>query len=79
MEQTALNIDCMEYMSALPDNAFDLAIVDPPYGDGTTLGAERERERENVPRWNRFGHRFDRYKEPLEQGGHGLQSTAKKL
>jgi site-specific DNA-methyltransferase (adenine-specific) len=27
-----LNIDCMEYMSQLPDNAFDLAIVDPPYG-----------------------------------------------
>lgn len=27
-----LNIDCMEYMAALPDKAFDLAIVDPPYG-----------------------------------------------
>ena len=26
-----LNIDCMEYMAAQPDNAFDLAIVDPPY------------------------------------------------
>lgn len=26
------NIDCMEYMSTQPDNAFDLAIVDPPYG-----------------------------------------------
>ena len=24
--------DCMEYMATLPDNAFDLAIVDPPYG-----------------------------------------------
>ena len=29
-----LNIDCMEYMATLPDNAFDLAIVDPPYGIG---------------------------------------------
>lgn len=29
-----LNIDCMEYMKTLPDNAFDLAIVDPPYGIG---------------------------------------------
>lgn len=29
---TLLNIDCMEYMSGLPDKAFDLAIVDPPYG-----------------------------------------------
>ena len=27
-----LNIDCMKYMETQPDNAFDLAIVDPPYG-----------------------------------------------
>jgi len=27
-----LHIDCMEYMRTLPDKAFDLAIVDPPYG-----------------------------------------------
>lgn len=27
-----LNTDCMEYMKGLPDKAFDLAIVDPPYG-----------------------------------------------
>ena len=27
-----LNADCMEYMADLPDKAFDLAIVDPPYG-----------------------------------------------
>lgn len=26
--------DCMEYLRSLPDNAFDLAVVDPPYGDG---------------------------------------------
>ena len=26
------NIDCMEYMKGLEDNAFELAIVDPPYG-----------------------------------------------
>lgn len=29
-----LNIDCMAYMATQPDNAFDLAIVDPPYGLG---------------------------------------------
>jgi len=29
-----LNIDCMEYMKELEDNAFELAIVDPPYGIG---------------------------------------------
>lgn len=32
MTTKLLNIDCMEYMATLPDNAFDLAIVDPPYG-----------------------------------------------
>lgn len=26
------NTDCMEYMRTLPDKAFELAIVDPPYG-----------------------------------------------
>ena len=30
----AFNIDCMEYMKTLPDKAFELAIVDPPYGIG---------------------------------------------
>lgn len=32
-----LHIDCMEYMKDLPDKAFDLAIVDPPYGIGKKL------------------------------------------
>ena len=26
------NMDCMDYLRELPDNAFELAIVDPPYG-----------------------------------------------
>lgn len=30
----AYNMDCMEYMRSLPDKAFDLAVVDPPYGGG---------------------------------------------
>lgn len=33
-DATLLNGDCMEYMRGLPDNAFELAIVDPPYGIG---------------------------------------------
>lgn len=28
------NMDCMEAMKEMPDKAFDLAIVDPPYGIG---------------------------------------------
>jgi site-specific DNA-methyltransferase (adenine-specific) len=31
---TLYNCDCMEYMRGLPDKAFELAIVDPPYGIG---------------------------------------------
>ena len=26
------NVDCMEFMKTIPDNFYDLAIVDPPYG-----------------------------------------------
>ena len=32
------NMDCMEAMKDYPDNYFDLAIVDPPYGGGLTEG-----------------------------------------
>ena len=32
----AYNMDCMEAMREMPDNAFDLAVVDPPYGIGIT-------------------------------------------
>lgn len=32
------NIDCMQGMKEFPDNYFDLAIVDPPYGAGFTEG-----------------------------------------
>ena len=28
------NIDCVEYMRTMPDNSFELAVVDPPYGIG---------------------------------------------
>ena len=50
----AFNIDCMEYMKTLPDNAFELAVVAPPYGDG--MGSFKRAGK------SRFGGRFDRYK-----------------
>lgn len=46
------NCDCMEYMRTLPDNFFDLAICDPPYGNGKT-------DNDSLP--VRFGGRFDKY------------------
>jgi site-specific DNA-methyltransferase (adenine-specific) len=36
--------DCMDYMATLPDNAFELAIVDPPYGIGEDGGKFRGRK-----------------------------------
>jgi site-specific DNA-methyltransferase (adenine-specific) len=33
-DATLYHGDCMDYMRGLPDKAFDLAIVDPPYGIG---------------------------------------------
>lgn len=38
------NVDCMEYMKGLDDNAFELAIVDPPYGIGEDGGKFRDRK-----------------------------------
>ncbi len=32
-----LNVDCMLYMATLPDKSFDLAVVDPPYGNNTDV------------------------------------------
>ena len=32
MENRAFNVDCMEAMRSMPDQCFDLAVVDPPYG-----------------------------------------------
>lgn len=34
------NMDCMEGMKEFPDKYFDLAIVDPPYGDPNGGGVE---------------------------------------
>ncbi len=47
-----LNVDCMEYMATCEDNAFDLAIVDPPYGIGRSGQAETQNKERN-PKQNR--------------------------
>ena len=36
-----LNMDCMDFMKDQPDNAFDLAVCDPPYGIGESGGKSR--------------------------------------
>lgn len=52
---TLYNLDCMEYMATLPDEYFDLAIVDPPYG----IGIDGQKKTENFlrnPKQNRKHH-----------------------
>lgn len=77
-EQLAYNIDCMEYMKALPDKYFDLAVVDPPYGGGAKADAN---ESFNGSRVGRFGGRFDKYLEtkgtklsPSDDGSQSLNA-----
>ena len=36
------NMDCMEAMKQFPDGFFDLAIVDPPYGNGGGICRKRK-------------------------------------
>jgi site-specific DNA-methyltransferase (adenine-specific) len=55
------NIDCMKGMSKYPDNYFDLAVVDPPYGIGihkmnytqsTKGGVAKRRDYSSVTDWD---------------------------
>lgn len=48
----AYNMDCMEYMRALPDKAFDLAVVDPPYGISITDSGRLKKYNKSKERWD---------------------------
>lgn len=50
MENVAYNVDCMEYMRSLPDKAFDLAVVDPPYGLSINCNMGRKANTKRPPR-----------------------------
>ena len=52
---TLHNQDCMEAMKDMPDNAFELAIVDPPYGigmDGATGSIKTNRKKYTFKGWD---------------------------
>ena len=53
----AYNMDCMEYMKTLPDKAFELAIVDPPYGIGISSNPVRQAHTKNSLSEHRICHR----------------------
>lgn len=61
------NMDCMEGMAQFPDKFFDVAVVDPPYGDagGELKGGNG----------TRFGGRFDQYKKCTENAQRGTKRT----
>lgn len=40
---TIINVDCMTYMSTLPDKYFDLAVCDPPYGIDINISMGRRK------------------------------------
>tara|TARA_R100000781_G_scaffold107530_1_gene71798 strand:+ start:295 stop:924 length:630 start_codon:yes stop_codon:yes gene_type:complete len=46
------HIDCMDYLKTLEDNAFDLAIVDPPYG----IGIDGQKKCKKGKKSDRKGH-----------------------
>jgi site-specific DNA-methyltransferase (adenine-specific) len=64
------NCDCMELMGKYPDNYFDLAIVDPPYGGGGD---------EKIEGGKRFGGNFYKYKLSRNGGGRSKKYDKKIL
>lgn len=51
-------MDCLEYMKTIPDNYFDIAVVDPPYGmpEGSMRGCgvlkDRKLNTDGVKEWD---------------------------
>lgn len=63
------NMDCMQGMKEFPDKYFDLAIVDPPYGDGGGTWKRQDK--------SRFGGTFDRYRSTSGGGTARTSTTCK--
>ena len=75
-------MDCIEYMRSLPDNVFDIAVCDPPYGKGNddnlVNGGQKSQPSQQrddsgdgsdatTSRWNRLvGGRRERYYKPAD-------------
>lgn len=53
-KSNAFNMDCMEAMAEMPDKAFDLAIVDPPYGIGNFIpqAGQQQGKKFQAVTWN---------------------------
>ena len=62
MENLAFNMDCMEAMRSMPDQCFDLAVVDPPYGIGES--GRKNKSRTNLAKATDYSPFFGEDKEP---------------
>jgi len=61
------NIDCIEGMKQFPDNYFELAICDPPYGINVNMNAGRKRDtkskKREIKKWDTEAPNDDYFKE----------------
>ena len=73
------NTDCIEYMRTIPDNHFDIAVCDPPFGsanDDALIGVKKDFTKEEcsrgITKWNRLkGGRRERYYSPIPRSDVG--------
>ena len=49
---TLINMDCMEFMRDIPDNYYELAICDPPYGINAPIMSPTPTQRNRLQRLN---------------------------
>lgn len=68
------NCDCMEFMKDIPDNYYDLAIVDPPYGIGMSSNPIRQSHKRkqwdnSIPKKKYFEELFRISKNQIVWGG----------
>ena len=59
----AYNTDCMEYMKTLPDKAFELAIVDTPYGIRITQSGRLKKYNASKTKWDELTPTDEYFKE----------------
>jgi site-specific DNA-methyltransferase (adenine-specific) len=57
MKNEIYNMDCMEFMKDIPDNYYELAIVDPPYGIHDKI---TNHNKTKINEGNKFALRYDK-------------------
>ena len=71
------NIDCMDLMKEFPDNYFELAIVDPPYGGNDAIGL-KDNKHISKQATNRTNYKIFDNTEPPQEYFDELKRVSKK-